>query len=146
MVAPKVCVSAACCGSAAAAATQRRPTHPRGVCVCVRGREGASVVDLYLPMPWQGKRDWKPLEDRSCTDIPWLILFTLFCIGMVSDCQFCECRLLMDAAAGQWVHNPVLRRCQSFRGHCSEPKCIGTSQTLGIVHGKLPATIYYINN
>lgn len=35
-------------------------------------------------MPWQGKRDWKPLEERSCTDIPWLIIFSLFCIGMVS--------------------------------------------------------------
>lgn len=35
-------------------------------------------------MPWQSKRDWKPLEERSCTDIPWLIIFTLFCIGMVS--------------------------------------------------------------
>ncbi|XP_028832907.1 choline transporter-like protein 1 [Denticeps clupeoides] len=31
----------------------------------------------------QTKRDWKPLENRSCTDIPWLILFTLFCIGML---------------------------------------------------------------
>lgn len=35
-------------------------------------------------MPWQSKRDWKPLEQRCCTDIPWLIIFTLFCIGMVS--------------------------------------------------------------
>lgn len=88
--------------------------HTREACV----RE-PSVVDLYLPMPWQGKRDWKPLEDRSCTDIPWLILFTLFCIGMVSYSQFCECLLLMDSAAVQWVpkSNPVLRRCQSFREH-----------------------------
>lgn len=36
----------------------------------------------------QGKRDWKPLEDRSCTDIPWLIIFTLFCIGMACICGF----------------------------------------------------------
>uniref|UniRef100_A0A671X2G2 Choline transporter-like protein n=1 Tax=Sparus aurata TaxID=8175 RepID=A0A671X2G2_SPAAU len=26
----------------------------------------------------EGKRDWKPLEEHSCTDIPWLIIFTLF--------------------------------------------------------------------
>ncbi|CAJ1052265.1 choline transporter-like protein 1 [Xyrichtys novacula] len=39
-------------------------------------------------MPWKGKRDWKPLEERSCTDIPWLILFILFCIGMACICGF----------------------------------------------------------
>ncbi|KAL0605934.1 hypothetical protein AAY473_022533 [Plecturocebus cupreus] len=31
------------------------------------------------------KREWKPLEDRSCTDIPWLLLFILFCIGMIKN-------------------------------------------------------------
>ncbi|XP_046900419.1 choline transporter-like protein 1 isoform X1 [Hypomesus transpacificus] len=36
----------------------------------------------------EGKRDWKPLEERSCTDIPWLVVFTLFCIGMVCICGF----------------------------------------------------------
>lgn len=36
-----------------------------------------------LLLPRQIKRDWKPLEERSCTDIPWLIIFVLFCIGMV---------------------------------------------------------------
>ncbi|XP_076585640.1 choline transporter-like protein 1 [Chaetodon auriga] len=36
----------------------------------------------------ESKRDWKPLEERSCTDIPWLIIFTLFCIGMVCICGF----------------------------------------------------------
>ncbi|CAJ1052264.1 choline transporter-like protein 1 [Xyrichtys novacula] len=36
----------------------------------------------------EGKRDWKPLEERSCTDIPWLILFILFCIGMACICGF----------------------------------------------------------
>ncbi|KAJ8000895.1 hypothetical protein DPEC_G00185140 [Dallia pectoralis] len=30
----------------------------------------------------QKQREWKPLEDRSCTDIPWLIIFSLFCLGM----------------------------------------------------------------
>ncbi|KAL6110690.1 slc44a1 [Pungitius sinensis] len=34
------------------------------------------------------KRDWKPLEQRSCTDVPWLIVFALFCIGMVCICVF----------------------------------------------------------
>lgn len=34
------------------------------------------------------KRDWKPLEERSCTDIPWLIIFTVFCIGMACICIF----------------------------------------------------------
>lgn len=36
----------------------------------------------------EGKRDWKPLEDRSCTDIPWLIFFMLFCVGMLCICGF----------------------------------------------------------
>lgn len=36
----------------------------------------------------EGKRDWKPLEDRSCTDIPWLIFFMLFCLGMLCICGF----------------------------------------------------------
>uniref|UniRef100_A0A8C5CYU4 Choline transporter-like protein n=1 Tax=Gadus morhua TaxID=8049 RepID=A0A8C5CYU4_GADMO len=36
----------------------------------------------------EGKRDWKPLEQRSCTDIPWLILFFLFCVGMGCICGF----------------------------------------------------------
>ncbi|KAM4751113.1 choline transporter-like protein 1 [Anableps anableps] len=36
----------------------------------------------------EGKRDWKPLEERSCTDIPWLIIFALFCIGMACICGF----------------------------------------------------------
>uniref|UniRef100_A0A1A8JHN3 Choline transporter-like protein n=1 Tax=Nothobranchius kuhntae TaxID=321403 RepID=A0A1A8JHN3_NOTKU len=39
-------------------------------------------------MSRQGKREWKPLEDRSCTDILWLIIFTLFCIGMWCICGF----------------------------------------------------------
>lgn len=34
------------------------------------------------------KREWKPLEERSCTDIPWLLLFILFCIGMGFICGF----------------------------------------------------------
>ncbi|XP_060773251.1 choline transporter-like protein 1 [Neoarius graeffei] len=33
-------------------------------------------------------QEWKPLEDRKCTDIPWLILFTLFNIGMLFICGF----------------------------------------------------------
>lgn len=38
--------------------------------------------------PLQKKRDWKPLEQRSCTDIPWLLLFILFNVGMVRDCTW----------------------------------------------------------
>ncbi|XP_061685784.1 choline transporter-like protein 1 isoform X1 [Syngnathoides biaculeatus] len=34
------------------------------------------------------KRDWSPLKERSCTDIPWLIIFTLFCFGMVCICGY----------------------------------------------------------
>ncbi|XP_077105510.1 choline transporter-like protein 1 [Ranitomeya variabilis] len=34
------------------------------------------------------KRDWRPLEEHSCTDIPWLLLFILFCIGMGFICGF----------------------------------------------------------
>uniref|UniRef100_A0A672FN22 Choline transporter-like protein n=1 Tax=Salarias fasciatus TaxID=181472 RepID=A0A672FN22_SALFA len=45
-------------------------------------------TDPSLFMPWQSKRDWKPLEERSCTDIPWLIVYTLFCIGMACICGF----------------------------------------------------------
>nr|XP_015799105.2 choline transporter-like protein 1 [Nothobranchius furzeri] len=36
----------------------------------------------------EGKREWKPLEDRRCTDILWLIIFSLFCIGMWCICGF----------------------------------------------------------
>uniref|UniRef100_A0A674MYX0 Choline transporter-like protein n=1 Tax=Takifugu rubripes TaxID=31033 RepID=A0A674MYX0_TAKRU len=41
-----------------------------------------------LLLPRQIKRDWKPLEERSCTDIPWLIIFVLFCIGMACVCGY----------------------------------------------------------
>ncbi|KAL6466607.1 hypothetical protein MHYP_G00244110 [Metynnis hypsauchen] len=34
------------------------------------------------------RQDWKPLEDRRCTDIPWLILFALFNVGMLFICGF----------------------------------------------------------
>ncbi|XP_029919297.1 choline transporter-like protein 1 isoform X1 [Myripristis murdjan] len=36
----------------------------------------------------ESKRDWKPLEERCCTDIPWLIIFSAFCIGMICICGF----------------------------------------------------------
>ncbi|XP_061685786.1 choline transporter-like protein 1 isoform X2 [Syngnathoides biaculeatus] len=36
----------------------------------------------------ESKRDWSPLKERSCTDIPWLIIFTLFCFGMVCICGY----------------------------------------------------------
>ncbi|XP_029460524.1 choline transporter-like protein 1 [Rhinatrema bivittatum] len=34
------------------------------------------------------RREWKPLEEHSCTDVPWLLLFVLFCIGMGFICGF----------------------------------------------------------
>ncbi|XP_037116169.1 choline transporter-like protein 1 isoform X1 [Syngnathus acus] len=34
------------------------------------------------------KREWRPLEDRSCTDLPWFLLFIIFCVGMGSVCAF----------------------------------------------------------
>ncbi|XP_030621706.1 choline transporter-like protein 1 isoform X2 [Chanos chanos] len=34
------------------------------------------------------KREWKPLEDRSCTDLPWFLLFTVFCVGMGGICGY----------------------------------------------------------
>ncbi|KAM8848863.1 choline transporter-like protein 1 isoform 1-T1 [Synchiropus picturatus] len=34
------------------------------------------------------KREWRPLEDRSCTDLPWFLLFTVFCVGMGFICGF----------------------------------------------------------
>uniref|UniRef100_UPI00398F6CDF choline transporter-like protein 1 n=1 Tax=Pristiophorus japonicus TaxID=55135 RepID=UPI00398F6CDF len=33
-------------------------------------------------------RQWKPLEQRSCTDVLWLLILILFCIGMVVICGF----------------------------------------------------------
>ncbi|XP_037530870.1 choline transporter-like protein 1 [Nematolebias whitei] len=36
----------------------------------------------------ESKSEWKPLEEHSCTDIPWLIVFTLFCVGMGCICGF----------------------------------------------------------
>ncbi|XP_072525025.1 choline transporter-like protein 1 isoform X2 [Salminus brasiliensis] len=36
----------------------------------------------------RAKREWKPLEDRSCTDLPWFLLFTLFCVGMGAICGY----------------------------------------------------------
>ncbi|XP_064829990.1 choline transporter-like protein 1 isoform X2 [Oncorhynchus masou masou] len=36
------------------------------------------------PRKKRTKREWKPLEDRSCTDLPWFLLFTVFCVGMGS--------------------------------------------------------------
>lgn len=42
----------------------------------------ASIVSFVFQRP---KRDWKPLEERNCTDLPWFLLFTLFLMGMVSQ-------------------------------------------------------------
>uniref|UniRef100_A0A8C7X7P2 Choline transporter-like protein n=1 Tax=Oryzias sinensis TaxID=183150 RepID=A0A8C7X7P2_9TELE len=50
------------------------------------------VVVAVLQSRWS-KSDWlvngKELpKDRRCTDIPWLIIFMLFCLGMVFICGF----------------------------------------------------------
>ncbi|KAJ8382116.1 hypothetical protein SKAU_G00028940 [Synaphobranchus kaupii] len=34
------------------------------------------------------KREWKPLEDRSCTDIAWFLIFLVFCVGMGGICGY----------------------------------------------------------
>uniref|UniRef100_A0A8C2NRM9 Choline transporter-like protein n=1 Tax=Capra hircus TaxID=9925 RepID=A0A8C2NRM9_CAPHI len=46
------------------------------------------ACSTFLSLAKSSKREWKPLEDRSCTDIPWLLLFILFCIGMGFICGF----------------------------------------------------------
>ncbi|XP_028661666.1 choline transporter-like protein 1 [Erpetoichthys calabaricus] len=46
------------------------------------------------------KREWKPLEERSCTDIPWLLIFFLFCSGMLCICGFS----IATGAAARLVH------------------------------------------
>ncbi|XP_042098874.1 choline transporter-like protein 1 isoform X7 [Ovis aries] len=51
---------------------------------CVDTKWGCSCTSSLN----SSKREWKPLEDRSCTDIPWLLLFILFCIGMGFICGF----------------------------------------------------------
>ncbi|MEQ2234912.1 hypothetical protein ILYODFUR_036272 [Ilyodon furcidens] len=67
---------------------ESNPESPASVstreCV-VAGLRRSSKCSYHRPImsPVEGKRDWKPLEEHSCTDIPWLIIFTLFCIGMV---------------------------------------------------------------
>ncbi|XP_072114299.1 choline transporter-like protein 1 [Mobula birostris] len=33
-------------------------------------------------------RQWKPLKQRSCTDVFWLLIFIVFCVGMAIICGF----------------------------------------------------------
>ncbi|OXB58766.1 hypothetical protein ASZ78_000530 [Callipepla squamata] len=47
---------------------------------------GVNLISLFSCK--SSKREWKPLEDHSCTDLPWLLLFILFCIGMGFICGF----------------------------------------------------------
>ncbi|XP_071266778.1 choline transporter-like protein 1 isoform X1 [Salvelinus alpinus] len=69
---------------------QRRPTSGSQ-----QGRPRKKVDNPYLGTDYsmqispgyrmrRTKREWKPLEDRSCTDMPWFLLFTVFCVGMGS--------------------------------------------------------------
>lgn len=53
------------------------------MCCCVRIQRKIKLL-CYLIID-QKTREWTPLEDRKCTDIPWLLLFALFNIGMVSN-------------------------------------------------------------
>ncbi|XP_015200599.1 choline transporter-like protein 1 isoform X1 [Lepisosteus oculatus] len=48
----------------------------------------------------RSKRDWRPLEERNCTDIPWLLIFIAFCIGMGCICGFA----IATGAASRLVH------------------------------------------
>uniref|UniRef100_A0AAY4CWB7 Choline transporter-like protein n=1 Tax=Denticeps clupeoides TaxID=299321 RepID=A0AAY4CWB7_9TELE len=43
---------------------------------------------LQLGLFLRCSREWKPLEDRSCTDMPWFLLFVVFCVGMGGICAF----------------------------------------------------------
>ncbi|XP_018615236.1 choline transporter-like protein 1 isoform X2 [Scleropages formosus] len=45
------------------------------------------------------KREWKPLEDRSCTDVAWLLIFLVFCVGMGSICGY----TVVTGAAGRLI-------------------------------------------
>lgn len=56
------------------------------------------------------KREWKPLEDRSCTDLPWFLLFTVFCVGMVSSqyadsFDVCKQRAMLKTEMYRLEHN-----------------------------------------
>lgn len=41
------------------------------------------------------------MEDRSCTDIPWLLLFILFCVGMVSTLTLASPQLWLQGKDGE---------------------------------------------
>nr|XP_028690846.1 choline transporter-like protein 1 isoform X3 [Macaca mulatta]XP_045229493.1 choline transporter-like protein 1 isoform X3 [Macaca fascicularis] len=58
------------------------------------------------------KREWKPLEDRSCTDIPWLLLFILFCIGMIKNIKLRDGNDYPKATL--LVHDRAGNRAQGF--------------------------------
>uniref|UniRef100_A0A672M5T4 Choline transporter-like protein n=1 Tax=Sinocyclocheilus grahami TaxID=75366 RepID=A0A672M5T4_SINGR len=51
-------------------------------------REFVCVTSTMSTSPLQKTREWKPLEQRKCTDIPWLLLFILFNVGMLCICGF----------------------------------------------------------
>uniref|UniRef100_A0A673I1L8 Choline transporter-like protein n=1 Tax=Sinocyclocheilus rhinocerous TaxID=307959 RepID=A0A673I1L8_9TELE len=51
-------------------------------------REFVCVTSTMSTSPLQKPREWKPLEQRKCTDIPWLLLFILFNVGMLCICGF----------------------------------------------------------
>uniref|UniRef100_A0AAA9T4C9 Choline transporter-like protein n=1 Tax=Bos taurus TaxID=9913 RepID=A0AAA9T4C9_BOVIN len=72
-----------CCSSASSAAQLKNWD-----CIMITNRIVLKIKAVDLEQVKSSKREWKPLEDRSCTDIPWLLLFILFCIGMGFICGF----------------------------------------------------------
>ncbi|MFT7806326.1 choline transporter-like protein 1 isoform X1 [Arapaima gigas] len=51
-------------------------------------KRAPGVSQPTRPRRKRTKREWKPLEDRSCTDVAWLLIFLVFCVGMGSICGY----------------------------------------------------------
>ncbi|XP_048826501.1 choline transporter-like protein 1 isoform X1 [Brienomyrus brachyistius] len=60
----------------------------------------------------RARREWKPLEDRSCTDVAWLLIFVAFCVGMGSICGYA----IITGAAGRLVSG-----YDSYGNTCGQP-------------------------
>ncbi|KAG9345505.1 hypothetical protein JZ751_008649 [Albula glossodonta] len=57
---------------------------PEGVSCKMRGDKICPNAEVQE----RTKREWKPLEDRSCTDIAWFFIFLVFCVGMGGICGY----------------------------------------------------------
>nr|XP_023676733.1 choline transporter-like protein 1 [Paramormyrops kingsleyae] len=60
----------------------------------------------------RARREWKPLEDRSCTDVAWLLIFVAFCVGMGSICGYA----IITGAAGRLISG-----YDSYGNTCGQP-------------------------